>query len=368
VGGQDELVFDGGSLVVDAHGECLYRARQFEAETFVLDVPLGPDREVRGKLTTVHNRPAPPRDPLPAAEPVAPASDDQQVWDALVVGTRDFVRRNGATEAAFGLSGGLDAAVTAAVAADALGPEHVLGIAMPGPDTPAEELEDARALAEGLGIRFAEVPLRRSTAILADELGGMLDGDLDERSAGALEARMRAAILWAACDQLGALPLATGNKSELSIGSAALHGDMAGAFAPLKDCRKTLLHDLVRLRNERGAAIPERILERTPSALSSDGGSGPPYEEVDLIVERYVEKGETVEALVADGFDPTVVRGILQLVDDAELERRQMPPGVRITARAFGQDLRMPITQAWRPFEPERADIATDLPTLVNVP
>jgi NAD+ synthase (glutamine-hydrolysing) len=368
VGGQDELVFDGGSLVVDADGELLHRAPQFAADRFVLDVPLGRGRPVHEPACTVHTRPARERDPLPRPEPVAPPSDDEQVWDALVLGTRDFVRRNGGTTVALGLSGGIDAAVTAAVAADALGPEQVLGLAMPGPDTAPEELEDARELAELLGIRFAAVPLRRPTAILADELAGVLEGDLDDRASGALEARMRAAIIWAACDQLHALPLATGNKSELSIGSATLHGDMAGAFAPLKDCRKTLLHRLARLRNARGPAIPERILDRTPDELPTDSdGSGPAYADVDAIVERYVEQGRTVEELVAAGFDESVVRGVLQLVDDAELERRQMPPGVRITARAFGQDLRMPITHAWRPFEAEQAEIAVDVPTLVNV-
>ena len=366
VGGQDELVFDGGSLVVDADGECLYQARQFAEERFVLDVPLGPPREPRGPVNTVHTRPAPPREPIVVPPSVKPPTDDEQVWDALVLGTRDFVTRNGRSTVALGLSGGIDAAVCAAVAADALGPEAVLGIAMPGPDSPPEELEDARELAATLGIGLEVVPLRRATSILSDELESGLVGELDERAAGALQARMRAAILWAACDKLGSLPLATGNKSELSIGSAALHGDMAGAFAPLKDCRKTLLHRLAELRNARGPAIPARILERTPTALPSEDGEGPLYSVLDAIVERYVERGETLAQLVAD-YDPAVVRGVLQLVDDAELERRQMPPGVRITARAFGQDLRMPITHAWRPFEAEEAEITSDVPALVNV-
>jgi len=151
-------------------------------------------------------------------------------------------------------------------------------------------------------------------------------------------------------DQLGYLPLATGNKTELSVGSAAVHGDMAGAFAPLKDCPKTLLYRLARFRNERGQAIPQRILDRTPSARLDRLTGLPPYEALDPIVERYLEKGETVEDLVAAGFDPELVRSGLQMMDDAEFERRQTPPGVRITSRAFGQDLRMPITNAWRPF------------------
>lgn len=352
VGGQDDLVFDGGSIVVDCDGELLYRACQFSPERFVLDVPLGPSRDLLGPVHTVHARPARQQRPLRRVPPVPPASDDEQVWDALVLGTRDFVRGNGASGvAALGLSGGIDAAVTASVAMDALGGDNVLGIAMPGPGSPREELEDARALADALGIRFAEIPLRAATPVIGAELEAVLKAGVGQRTEGALEARMRAAIVWAICDELGHLPLATGNKSELSIGAASLHGDMAGAFAPLRDCPKTLLHRLARLRNERAPVIPARVLERTPTTPASAGVDGPPYDQLDAIVVRYVEKGEFAEDLIADGFDAATVHRVLQLVDDAELERRQTPPGVRITQRAFGQDLRMPITNAWRPFD-----------------
>lgn len=352
VGGQDDLVFDGGSIVVDCDGELLHRACQFIPERFVIDVPLGPSRDLAGPVRTVHARPAPGRRLLRRVEPVPPACDDEQVWAALVLGTRDFVLGNGVTGvAALGLSGGIDAAVTASVAADALGAHNVLGIAMPGPRSPDEELEDARALADALGIRFAEIPLRAATPVVGAELEAVLEAGVGERAESALEARMRAAIVWAVCDELGHLPLATGNKSELSIGAASLHGDMAGAFAPLRDCPKTLLHRLARLRNERAPVIPARVLERTPATLALEGSAGPPYDELDAIVVRYVEQGEFAEDLIADGFDAATVHRVLQLVDDAELERRQTPPGVRITQRAFGQDLRMPITNAWRPFD-----------------
>jgi NAD+ synthase (glutamine-hydrolysing) len=363
VGGQDELVFDGGSLVVDAEGELLYRAGQFRTENFWVDVPLGLERPVSPRAITVHTRPKQPADPVPPPPPVEPPSDDEQVWQALVVGVRDFVRRNGASSAVLGLSGGIDAAVTAAIAAEALGPENVVGIAMPGPSSPRDELEDAERLATALGIRFETIPLRAPTSVVADELADVFAASLDERASDTLQARMRTAVLWAVCDQEGHLPLATGNKSELSIGTATLHGDMAGAFAPLKDCPKTLVYRLARLRNSRGAVIPERTLDRTPTAVAdSDGGGPPPYDVLDDIVERYVERGEGIDELRAAGFDVGVVRGVLQLVDGAELKRRQTPPGVKITARAFGQDLRMPITSAWRPYNAEEAEVAPPQP------
>ena len=362
VGGQDELVFDGGSIVVGADGELLHRAPQFTEDRFVVDVPVGRKRTVTGHVTTVYTRPSPTREPLPRVTPPEPASSDEQVWQALVIGTRDFVRRNGAGGVTLGLSGGIDAAVTAAVAADALSPHEVLAVAMPGPDSPQEELEDARKLAAALGIRFGLVPLREATSIVGDELAGVLRDRLGERARTGLEARTRAAILWAICDQLGHLPLATGNKSELSIGSASLHGDMAGAFAPLKDCPKVLLHRLARLRNRRDPVIPQRVLARASGAPGDDGSEGPPFDELDAVVERYIEGGETEIDRIAEGFDPAVVRGVLQLVDDAELERRQTPPGVRITQRAFGQDFRMPITNAWRPYRSELTDVVADVP------
>ena len=179
----------------------------------------------------------------------------------------------------------------------------------------------------------------------------------DKDIADALDTRARAAVLWTIYDQLGHLPLATGNKSELSIGSAALYGDMAGAFAPLKDCSKSLLYRLADLRNRRGRVIPQRVIERTPTIKLDESTSLPSYGVLDPIVERYLERGYAVEDLVEAGFDPATVRGVLQLVDNAELKRRQAPPGPKISSRAFGQDLRMPITNAWRPFRADEAEL-----------
>jgi NAD+ synthase (glutamine-hydrolysing) len=362
VGGQDELVFDGGSIVVSADGELLHRSPQFRPDLFVVDVALGPRRPVDGRPITVHSRATTQREVRPAPRELPVLSDDEQVWEALVLGTRDFVRRNGARAVTLGLSGGIDAAVTAAVAAEALGPERVLGVAMPAEDGD-EELADARELARGLGIRFAVVPIAPITERLEAGVASVLDEDPDAlREHSALEARTRAAVLWALADQRGLLPLATGNKSELSIGTGASAGDMSGSFAPLKDCPKTLLYRLARLRNARdGAPIPDSILERPATVHAAPGTDLPPYEVLDAIVERYLEKGEAVEALVQSGYDEAVVRGVLQLVDDAELKRRQTPPGVKITARTFGQDLHMPIANDWRPFRREGRELGSEL-------
>jgi NAD+ synthase (glutamine-hydrolysing) len=357
VGGQDELVFDGGSLVVDAEGKLLYRARQFEAERFVLDVPLGGRRPLARQPHTVHTRPRPAREPLAPPRPAPQISDDEQVWRALVLGTRDFVRRNGGTTAVLGLSGGIDASVTAAIAAEAVGAENVLGIAMPAPHSAPAELEDARELARRLGIDFHVMPIADVTGAIERALGSLLERESAPGAAEALEARTRATLLWAVADRLGHMPLATGNKSELSIGSAALFGDMAGAFAPIKDVPKTLVYRLAELRNARGEVIPPRILDRTPSVQDDEKTTLPDYEVLDPIVQRYLERGQALDELVALGFDPGVVRGVLQLVDDAEFKRRQTPPGVKITTRAFGQDLSMPITNAWRPYRAEEAEL-----------
>jgi NAD+ synthase (glutamine-hydrolysing) len=350
VGGQDELVFDGGSLVLDAEGELLHRSPQFETEDFCVDVALGPPRRVAGRATTVHTRPPRAREPLPPPQAAAEISADEQVWHALVLGTRDFLAKNGRNSAVLGLSGGIDAAVTAAVAADALGPENVIGVAMPTPDSPEDELRDAELLSIGLGIEFHVISLAGITAAARRGLDELLGGAPDERPSEALAARTRAAILWTISDQLGHLSLATGNKTELAVGNAAVYGDMAGVFAPLKDCPKTLLYRLALLRNQRGPAIPQRIIDRPPTVRADTYGELPGYAVLDPIVERYLERGEALNDLVAGGFDAPLVRRVLQLVDDSEFQRRQMPPGVKITTRAFGQDLRMPITNAWRPY------------------
>jgi len=358
VGGQDEFVFDGGSIVIGADGETLFRASQFDPDRFCLDLRLARARPLRTRPGVVHARVAAPRPPDPPPPSPPQADELTQIWRALVVGTGDFARRNGAHAVVLGLSGGIDSAVTAAVAADALGPGNVLGVSMPAPDSPPVEAQNARRVAADLGIDFALVEIGPVMDAMAVSLDSVLHEVPTERTQEELRARARGALLLAMADERGRLLLATGNKSELSVGSAVLYGDMAGGFAPIRDCPKTLLYPLARFRNLAGPAIPDAVLDRPPSALRQEWLGLPPYEVLDPIVERYVERGEGPETIVAAGFDRATVRGVLQLLDDAEYERRQAPPGVKISARSYGKDRRMPIANAWRPFVAEETELS----------
>ena len=351
VGGVDDLVFDGGSIIADGDGEIRYLGPQFEAARFCLDVPVAAPRPVTGPVRTVHARvqavraTEPPPDAVPVYEPL------EEIWRVLAIGVRDFARRNDFGKIILGLSGGIDSAVTATVAADAVGPENVVAVAMPGPGD-EEELDTARRLAAALGIELTERPL----GSVAPELEGAADQVADAPEGDALEelrARARAALLRTMGEALGAMVLATGNKSELSVGAGVLGGDMTGDFAPLRDCPKTLLYDLVHWRNRSAEQddLPEDILDRTPSVRSREEISLPSYRVLDEIVERFIEYGEGVEEVVAAGFDRRVVQDVLRLVIEGERKRRQVAPGVKITARAWGKDLHMPITNGWRPFE-----------------
>lgn len=358
VGGQGELVFDGGSLVVDAAGEPLFRANQFDPTCFCVELETASPRPMGPRVRTVHTRAGRDREAAPPP-PSAPQLDElDQIWRALVIGTRDFARAGGASTAVLGLSGGIDAAVTAAVASDALGGESVLGVAMPAPGSPARDLVDAERLAAQLGIGFSVVPMMAIMSALEGGLVSVLEGRPAGEVRHDLLARMRGATLLAISEKLRHLALATGNKTELSIGSATLYGDMAGDFAPIKDCSKTLLYQLARHRNARGAAIPEEVLSKPPSAILRESVDLPPYEVLDSIVERYVANGEGLDEIMRSGLDRAVIRGVLQLIDDAETDRRLVPPGVKISERAFGKDRRMPISNAWRPFAAEEARLA----------
>jgi NAD+ synthase (glutamine-hydrolysing) len=395
VGGQDELVYDGGSLVVDSEGEILHLAARFEEEHAIVDVPLPPPREVTGPVRTVHTRPLTTRHPTPpetdrhaelkpaswnrpkplAAEIGVATDEDIElagIWEALVMGTRDFARSHAYKSAVLGLSGGLDAALTATLAAEALGPGNVLGVAMPGPDTPDHELLDAQRVADNLGIRFDVVPLKpilegMAIAAAADppdilaSRGFTSDEVSDDEFRGSehdliLESRARAVVLTAISDAHGHLVLATGNKTELSIGAATMYGDMVGGFAPLKDCPKTLLRRLARHRDAAAPSIPESVLTKEPSFLTHRPGELPPYDVLDVIVERYILHEDSVEDLVAAGFDRAVVIEVLRRIDAAEIKRRQMPPGVQVSPRAFGTDRRMPLSNHWRAQLPESWD------------
>ncbi len=365
VGGHDEIVFDGNSLVVDADGELRYRGPAFTEDRAIVDVPLPPPRPVAGPVTTVHTVPVPDRDGHPTHDVATPPEELVEIWTALRVGTRDFARKNGFDRAVLGLSGGIDAALTATLAAEVFGPDAVLGIAMPGPQTPPEELADAEQVAKALGIGFGVVALQslidQAEQALATATGGSADRETPATEVTARAARLRASVLASVSDAHGHLVLATANQTELSIGAPTLRSATAGEFAPLRDCPKTLLYRLARHPDIGQGRIPEQVLSKRTSAQERLGAELPSYTVLDTIVQRYVQYGEGVEDLVARGLDADVVLDVLRRIDDAEFARRQSPIGVTISPRAFGLDRRMPISNRWRPRR--RTDTAMADPT-----
>jgi NAD+ synthase (glutamine-hydrolysing) len=344
VGGQDELVFDGHSFVIDAEGTVIARAAQFEEELLVCEYPAGPG---------------------PLAEPLA---DLAEVYGALVLGLGDYVRKNGFGHVGVALSGGIDSALVALLAVDALGPEHVSCVVMPSPHSSPETQQDARNIAAGLGVELLEIQIEPAMAEYERALGGHLrepgaagiEGEPLPRdpsrpsepdlAAENIQARIRGNLMMALSNKHGWLVLTTGNKSEMSVGYATLYGDMAGGFAAIKDVPKTLVYELVRHRNERAGRqlIPASVLERPPSAElrpdQRDSDSLPPYDLLDRILESYVERDEGREEMIAAGLPADVVDEVVRMVDRSEYKRRQAAPGIRITPRAFGRDRRLPIT------------------------
>ncbi len=370
VGGQDELIFDGHSLVLDEDGEVLARAPGFEEALLVVDIDpadavgrrlrdvrrraLARERGTLPQTAVVHiGSPRGTTDPI---EPqIAPRIDElEQMRLALELGLRDYVDKNGFSEVVIAVSGGVDSAVTAALAAEALGPERLHCVSMPSRYSADETRSDARRLAESLGVDFRELPINEvvtaAEKTLAESFAG-LEPDLTEEN---LQARIRGLLLMALSNKFGWLVVATGNKSELSVGYATLYGDMAGGFALLKDVFKTDVYRLARHLNSRAGKerIPATILERAPSAElranQLDEDSLPPYPDLDRVLEAYVEEDRSREELSEDGFDADVVERALALIDRAEYKRRQAPPGVRLTPKAFGRDRRTPITNRWR--------------------
>ena len=285
----------------------------------------------------------------------------EEVYSALQLGTRDYIRKNGFTSVVMGLSGGIDSSLTAVIAADAIGAENVVGIAMPSEISSSESLEDAKELATNLGIQFDVLAIagiqRAFMDALADPFAGTKPGLAEEN----LQARIRGTILMALSNKFGHLVLTTGNKSEMATGYSTLYGDMAGGFAVLKDVPKTLVYELSAWRNSYGlAAIPDRVFTKPPSAElrlgQTDQDELPPYDELDPILSAYVEEDRSIREMIALGYDEKTVRKVVEMVDRSEYKRRQAPPGVKITARAFGKDRRLPITNRFRqPVEvPER--------------
>jgi NAD+ synthase (glutamine-hydrolysing) len=357
VGGQDELVFDGDSMVVRPDGALVARAPQFAEGLFVVDVEV-PDPTPAPHPLPVHelsSGPAP--DGRPAVDPVgvAPAMPEvEEIWDALVLGTRDFVRKNGFTDVVIGLSGGIDSALVAAIAVEALGAEHVHGVLMPSRYSSDHSVSDAVELAANLGIEHRTVPIEPAHAALM----GMLEPSFGDRPPGLteenLQSRVRAVILMGLSNAFGWMLLNTGNKSESSVGYSTLYGDSAGGYAVIKDVSKLRVYELCRHRNVSAGReiIPESVLTKPPSAElrpdQRDDQSLPPYEVLDPILALYVEGDLAAEDIVARGHDPATVDRIIGLVDLAEYKRRQSPPGPRVTSKGFGKDRRLPIVNRYR--------------------
>jgi NAD+ synthase (glutamine-hydrolysing) len=363
VGGQDELVFDGASMVFDADGELIARAVQFAEDLLIVDVDVRP--AFRRRLLEPRGRVAAP--PLPEVKvsdahlgeraterrmetPLPPV---QEVYEALVTGTRDYVHKNGFQDVVIGLSGGVDSSLVAAIAVDALGADHVVGVLIPSRYSSTGRVTDAELLATALGMRTLTVPIEAAHTAFLDMLAEPftgLDSGLAEEN---LQARVRGTLLMTLSNKFDWLVLTTGNKSEMATGYSTLYGDMAGGFAVIKDVPKMLVYALCRDRNERAgrALIPEAVLEKPPSAElrpdQKDSDSLPDYAVLDPIVEGYVEEDLSVAELEAAGHESDQVRRVAKLIDRNEYKRRQAPPGVRVSPKAFGKDRRLPITNRW---------------------
>ena len=338
VGGQDELVFDGGSMVLAENGEIVYRAPQFEDKTYSLEIDNSKD-----SLQFI-----------PDSSSAAKLEQHEAIYQALVLGVRDYVYKNGFKGAVIGLSGGIDSALTLAIAHDALGAQNVEVLIMPSRYTADMSTDDAREMADILGVKYYVLPIEKPFSAFSELLKPVfadLPADTTEEN---IQARSRGVLMMALSNKSGKLVLTTGNKSEMSVGYATLYGDMAGGFAPLKDLSKTLTYTLSRWRNSKSRIIPQRIIDRAPSAElrpdQKDEDSLPPYDILDPILERYIELDQSPAEIIDAGFAEETVFEIVQMVDRNEYKRRQAAPGVRITRRAFGRDRRYPITSRYREF------------------
>ena len=391
VGGQDELVFDGNSVICDPGGRVVARGPAFREAMILADIdvdavpPLpssGPGDDYEDALAAVGSPkrvkipssargrlgwgPSPERRPLPAAQHRGEVSEIEEIYCALVMGTRDYLRKTGFSKAIVGLSGGIDSALTAVIAADALGPENVLGITMPSRYSSRGSIEDSAELARNLGIEFWEIPIEpahRAFAEMLEERFAQMTPNVAEEN---VQARIRGNVLMTVSNKFGWIVLTTGNKSEMAMGYATLYGDMAGGFAVLKDVYKMTVYALSRWRNAHGhkfplpqsegvpskEVIPQAIIDKPPSAELREGqldeDSLPPYDILDPVIQAYVEEDCSYAEMVAQGRDPAVVRQVVTAVDRNEYKRRQAPPGVKITPRAFGRDRRLPIVNRYR--------------------
>ncbi|MFA5073562.1 MAG: NAD+ synthase [Nitrospirota bacterium] len=369
VGGQDELVFDGHSLAFDANGKLIAAGKQFEEDIITLDytfpVSAPPDMSSDRlldehqeflDLKVVSEKPVKKRRPLRRSNIEPPYSLNEEIYHALVLGTRDYVTKNGFKSVVIGLSGGLDSSIVAAVAVDAIGKENVFGVFMPSFISSQESREDAVELAQNLGIRMFTIPIHQPFDSFLNILRGAFANTVQDVTEENLQARIRGNILMALSNKFGWLVLTTGNKSEMSVGYATLYGDMAGGFAMIKDLPKTLVYDVSRSVNRRVGKIiiPKRVLVKDPTAElrpnQKDSDSLPPYSILDPILKAYVEDDKDFNEILKMGFDRKTVKSVIRMVDSSEYKRRQAPPGIKITPRSLGKDRRFPITNRYKSY------------------
>ncbi len=358
VGGQDELVFDGQSTVVDAKGDVIARASAFREELLIAEIDARPS-SVGLVIDSLYARNEDATIALHVNHVAEAPSEIEEIYEALVMGTRDYLRKNGFRTAILGLSGGVDSSLVATIAVDAVGARAVRGFAMPSRYSSGHSVSDAQELARRLDIDITTLEIEPAHHAFGEILSEVLEGGPTGLTDENLQSRIRGVLLMGISNATGAIVLTTGNKSEMATGYSTLYGDSAGGFAVIKDVPKTLVYELCRYRNELAAAdgdpepIPLAVLTKAPSAElrpdQRDDQSLPPYDELDPLLEMYVEGDATAEELIARGHDPALVLRITRLVDSSEYKRRQMPPGVRISKKAFGRDRRMPITNAFRP-------------------
>jgi NAD+ synthase (glutamine-hydrolysing) len=374
IGGQDELVFDGHSLIVNKNGEIISRGKQFEEDLIILDLDLegilmsrlhNPRR--RQEVIRLENGAAEKiiipvgkisrKKRIPSHHAICKVFDpSEEVYKALALGTSDYVHKNGFKGVVIGLSGGIDSALVASIAVDSLGKENVTGLFMPSPYTSAESREDAYALAGNIGIKLIEIPVTNIFRSYLDQLKDIFMGLPANTTEENLQARIRGNLLMAYSNKFGRLVLTTGNKSEMSVGYATLYGDMAGGFAVIKDVPKTMVYDLCKWKNDREGTpvIPERIFCKEPSAElkpdQKDTDTLPPYQVLDPVLKAYIEDDKSFDEILSLGCEPECVQNIIGMIDKSEYKRRQTPPGIKITPRAFGRDRRFPITNKYRGY------------------
>ena len=347
VGGQDELVFDGGSFVVDGKGEIIYQAQQFEEELFYIDLDLEVKEQPKGSILEIRQKAS----ELDLTQSAQLLSKNESLYSALKLGLFDYVSKNNFEKVLVGLSGGIDSALTATIAVDSLGSDNVVGVALPSKYNTEESLVDARVLAENLDIEFKVIEIEEIVNNFRNTLKESVNDELGQTTDENIQSRVRGNILMALSNQTGAMVVSTGNKSEMAVGYSTLYGDLAGGFALLKDLYKTEVYNLANFRNSISSVIPQNTIDKEPSAElrpdQFDKDSLPEYELLDEILRMYIEEDSSSEKIISTGIDENIVYDVLSKVDRNEYKRKQVAPGVKLTEKAFGKDRRMPITNTY---------------------